>query len=108
MVGGGATGAQVASIFNAFGSKIQLFQTGPRILPTEDEEVSAVVAQLFRESGITVRENFGAIDSFEKIGTGTRMHFSKDGKHKSTDAALVVTAVQLHLFLLREFRHAHV
>jgi len=37
----GATGAQVASIFNAFGSRIQLFQAGPRILPTEDEEVSA-------------------------------------------------------------------
>src|SRR6516225_6695675 len=33
VVGAGATGAQVASIFNAFGTQIQLFQTGPRILP---------------------------------------------------------------------------
>jgi pyruvate/2-oxoglutarate dehydrogenase complex dihydrolipoamide dehydrogenase (E3) component len=41
VVGGGATGAQVASVFNAFGSRIQLFHTGPRIVPTEDEEVSA-------------------------------------------------------------------
>src|SRR5262249_55158520 len=40
VIGGGATGAQVASVFNAFGSRIQLFHTGPRILPTEDEEVS--------------------------------------------------------------------
>jgi dihydrolipoamide dehydrogenase len=46
VVGGGATGAQVASVFNAFGSRIQLFQTGPRILPTEDEEVSAAVADM--------------------------------------------------------------
>jgi len=36
VVGGGATGAQVASIFNAFGSRVQLFQAAPRILPTED------------------------------------------------------------------------
>src|SRR6266487_4457596 len=36
VLGAGATGVQVASIFNAFGSRIQLFQTGPRILPTED------------------------------------------------------------------------
>ena len=44
VIGAGATGAQVASIFNAFGSRIQLFQAGPRILPTEDEEVSTAVA----------------------------------------------------------------
>ena len=29
VIGGGATGAQVASIFNAFGSKVQLFQRTP-------------------------------------------------------------------------------
>src|SRR6266403_715548 len=44
VVGAGATGVQVASIFNAYGSRIQLFQTGPRILPSEDEDVSAAVA----------------------------------------------------------------
>src|SRR5215208_3909401 len=79
VIGGGATGAQVASIFNAFGSRIQLFQAGPRIVPTEDEDVSAAVACGFRKSGIEVRENFGAIDSFEKTPTGVRMNFSKNG-----------------------------
>jgi pyruvate/2-oxoglutarate dehydrogenase complex dihydrolipoamide dehydrogenase (E3) component len=93
VVGAGATGAQVASIFNSFGSKIQLFQAGPRILPAEDEEVSAAVAELFRASGITIRENFGTVDSFEKKTNGTRMYFSKDGMQESTDAALVVIAI---------------
>ena len=51
VIGAGATGVQVASIFNAFGSRIQLFQTGPRILPSEDEDVSAAVAEAFREFG---------------------------------------------------------
>src|ERR1700730_4375401 len=41
VVGAGATGVQVASISNAFGSRVRLFQSGPRILPTEDEDVSA-------------------------------------------------------------------
>src|SRR6267142_254341 len=63
VIGGGATGAQVASIFNAFGSKVQLFEARPRILATEDEDVSAVVAKAFREAGIRVRENFGKITS---------------------------------------------
>ena len=64
VVGAGATGVQVASIFNAFGSQIQLFQTGPRILPSEDEDVSAAVAAAFRSANIAVHENIGAIEGF--------------------------------------------
>jgi len=93
VIGGGATGAQVASIFNAFGSHVQLFQAAPRILPTEDEDVSAAVAAAFRESGIVVRENFGSIESFEKTPSGVRMAFSKDGARDSAEAALAVVAV---------------
>ena len=59
--------------------EIQLFQAGPRILPTEDEDVSEAVAAAFRESGIEVREDFGTIESFEKTSAGVRMLFSKDG-----------------------------
>ena len=93
VIGAGATGAQVASIFSAFGSRIQLFQAGPRILPTEDEDVSAVVAAAFRETGIVVRENFGAIESFEKTPSGVRMIFAKEGVRDSAEAALAVVAV---------------
>jgi len=93
VIGGGATGAQVASIFNAFGSRVQLFQAGPRILPAEDEDVSAAVANAFRGSGIVVREDFGEIESFEKTPSGVRMIFSKDGARDSAEAALAVVAV---------------
>jgi pyruvate/2-oxoglutarate dehydrogenase complex dihydrolipoamide dehydrogenase (E3) component len=93
VIGAGATGAQVASIFNAFGSRIQLFQAGPRILPTEDAEVSAEVSSAFRESGILVRENFGVIDSFEKTPDGVRMFFSSNGHRESADATLAVAAI---------------
>lgn len=93
VIGGGATGAQVASIFNAFGSRVQLFHAGPRILPTEDEDVSAAVACGFRKSGIDVIEAFGAIDSFEKTPTGVRMNFSRNGNRGSAEAALAVAAI---------------
>ena len=93
VIGGGATGAQVASVFNAFGSRVQLFQAGPRILPTEDEDVSRVVADAFRASGIEIRENFGVIESFEKTPTGVRMLFSKDSEKGSAEATLAVMAI---------------
>ena len=93
VVGGGATGVQVASIFNAFGSQVQLFQAGPRILRTEDEDVSSAVAAAFRESGMVVREGFGSIESFEKTPSGVRMNFSRDGTQDSAEAEIAVVAV---------------
>jgi dihydrolipoamide dehydrogenase len=93
VVGGGATGVQVASVFNAFGTRVQLFEAGPRILPTEDADISAAAAEAFREAGMIVHEGFGAIDSFEKTSSGVRMRFSKNGQRSSAEAALAVVAV---------------
>jgi dihydrolipoamide dehydrogenase len=93
VVGAGATGAQVASIFNALGAQVQLFEAAPRILMTEDEDVSTAVAAAFRASGIIVRENFGTIERFEATPSGVRMVFSKDGRTDETAAAAVVVAI---------------
>src|SRR5215470_4961646 len=83
VVGAGATGAQVASIFNAFGTSVQLLEAGPRILSTEDDDIAAAAAAAFRKSGMVVRENFGTIESFEKTTAGVRMNFAKDGRRDS-------------------------
>src|SRR5216684_3985864 len=93
VVGAGATGVQVASIFHAFGSRVQLLEAGSRMVPSEDEDVSAAVAAAFRASGMVVRENFGTIESFEKTPAGVRMNFSKDGRRDRAEAALAVVAV---------------
>ena len=93
VIGGGATGVQVASIFNSFGSRVQLFQAGPRILPTDDEDVSVAMSAAFRRVGIAVRENFGTIKAFEKAAAGVRMVFSRDGQLDSAEATLAVVAV---------------
>jgi dihydrolipoamide dehydrogenase len=92
VIGGGATGVQVASIFNALGSRIELFETGERILSVEDNDVAAAVTTAFRAAGIIVHEYFGAIDSFEKTSAGVRMNFSKNGKRDSVEAAIAVVA----------------
>jgi pyruvate/2-oxoglutarate dehydrogenase complex dihydrolipoamide dehydrogenase (E3) component len=92
VIGGGATGVQVASIFNALGSRVELFETGERILSVEDKDVAAAVTTSFRAAGIIVHENFGAIDSFEKTSAGVRMNFSKNGKRDRVEAAIAVVA----------------
>ncbi len=52
VVGSGAVGSEFASIYASFGSKVTLVEMLPRILPLEDEEVSAELAKQFRKRGI--------------------------------------------------------
>jgi pyruvate/2-oxoglutarate dehydrogenase complex dihydrolipoamide dehydrogenase (E3) component len=92
VVGGGDTGIQIAAMFNAFGSKVQIFERGPRILRAADDSVAVAVAAGLRESGVIVRERFGDITSFEKIPTGVRMNFRDGARDGSAEAALVMVA----------------
>jgi pyruvate/2-oxoglutarate dehydrogenase complex dihydrolipoamide dehydrogenase (E3) component len=92
VIGTGHTGVQIASIFHAFGTRVELFESGPSILRSEDEDVAMAVASAFRESGVAVHEHFGAITSFEKTPTGVRMNFRTGERDAHAEAALVVVA----------------
>ncbi|HEY2554243.1 MAG TPA: NAD(P)/FAD-dependent oxidoreductase [Candidatus Cybelea sp.] len=89
VVGAGATGAQVASIFNAFGSSTTLCQGASRIVPTEDAEVSAEVARAFREDGMNVREGCRIV-GFEKTTGGVRTELAGG---ETIEAEIAVCAV---------------
>ncbi|HTN48038.1 MAG TPA: NAD(P)/FAD-dependent oxidoreductase [Burkholderiaceae bacterium] len=92
VVGSGQTGVQVASMFNAFGTRVQLFEAGPRILRSEDDDVAAAVANALRDSGVVVHERFGTITSFEKTLTGVRLNY-RNGQHEGhAEAALAMVA----------------
>lgn len=93
VIGAGATGVQVASIFNAFGSQVTLFEAAPRILMTEDRDVAVTVAAALRTSGIEVLEDAGAIERFEPCPAGIRLTHSRDGARAHIEATLVVVAV---------------
>jgi dihydrolipoamide dehydrogenase len=93
VVGAGATGVQVASIFNALGARVDLFETGARILKTEDEDVSDTMAAAMRSSGINVHEQFGTIERFEQTPSGVRMVYARDTEQRSAEAAAAVVAI---------------
>ena len=54
VLGAGAVGVEFASCFHRFGSKVQVFEMLPRIVPVEDEEVSKELGRLFKKQGIRV------------------------------------------------------
>ena len=64
IMGSGAVGVEFGSIFRRFGSEVTLIELLPRIVPVEDEAVSAELERSFRKQGI-------------KVLTGTRVTSAK-------------------------------
>jgi pyruvate/2-oxoglutarate dehydrogenase complex dihydrolipoamide dehydrogenase (E3) component len=92
VIGAGATGVQVASIFNAFGSRVYLVEIAPRILMSEDREVSEAVGTALAASGVHIAEDAGTLDRFERCATGVRLLHSSGRGQQSIEAALAVVA----------------
>jgi len=53
IMGSGAVGVEFASIFRRFGSDVTILELLPRLVPVEDEAVSAELEKAFRKRGIT-------------------------------------------------------
>jgi dihydrolipoamide dehydrogenase len=93
VIGAGATGVQVASIFNAFGSRVTLFEAAPHILMSEDAQVAAAMSTALQASGVRVLEDAGTIERFEPSPAGVRLVHSRSGENAHVDATLAVVAV---------------
>ena len=64
IMGSGAVGVEFGSIFRRFGSDVTIIELLPRIVPVEDEAISAELERSFRKQGI-------------KVLTGTRVTSAK-------------------------------
>jgi dihydrolipoamide dehydrogenase len=54
IMGSGAVGVEFASIFRRFGSDVTIIELLPRLVPVEDEAVSAELERSFKKQGIKV------------------------------------------------------
>lgn len=69
VVGAGAIGMEFASFYAAFGSAVTVVEAKNRVLPAEDEEISAFVEKAYRAQGIAIRTDT-TIDSIQKQKDG--------------------------------------
>jgi pyruvate/2-oxoglutarate dehydrogenase complex dihydrolipoamide dehydrogenase (E3) component len=66
VLGGGPIGCELAQAFARLGSQVTLIEAVPRLLPREDQDVSALIADKFAREGITVRTGCRAL----RVGKG--------------------------------------
>lgn len=91
IVGSGATGCQLASIFNAFGSTVTILEVAPRILLSEDADVAASIKSHFMEHGIAVQTGISGLERIEQVPDGyTLVYNTPDGQQQlATDAVIL-------------------
>ena len=92
VIGAGAVGMEFASIFARFGSSVNVVELLPRVLPVEDEEVSAEAAKLLgKQMGI----HTGAkTEAALKTSSGVEVAFrSASGESNTITADMLLVAV---------------
>ncbi len=93
VVGCGAVGVEFASIFRTFGSEVTLLEMLPRIVPLEDEEISAELEKSFKKKGIKI-ETGATVESVKKDAKGATVSFKdRTGKAQSIATEKVLIGV---------------
>jgi dihydrolipoamide dehydrogenase len=93
VVGAGAVGVEFASIYNSFGTEVTILEALPRVVPVEDEEISAELDKAFRKKNIQIHTS-SKVESVKKDAKGVTVAFTdKDGKKQTLQAEKLLLAV---------------
>lgn len=93
IIGAAATGCQLASVFNTFGAAVHLLDLAPRILPGEDDAVSAQIAAAFAKRSLQVHAGIGGVKSIARADAGLTLTFVHDGAEQTLHVDAVIQAV---------------
>ncbi len=73
VVGAGPVGMEMATVYHALGSQVTVLELLPRVLPAEDEEVSAEIARLYERRGFRLLAGV-RVTGAEVGGGAVRLH----------------------------------
>jgi dihydrolipoamide dehydrogenase len=102
VMGSGAVGVEFASIFNRFGGDVTIVELLPRLVPVEDEAISAELEKSFRKQGITshtgakatsAKASADGVDVSLQLGDGTTKSLRADYLLVATGRGPVTTGL---------------
>jgi pyruvate/2-oxoglutarate dehydrogenase complex dihydrolipoamide dehydrogenase (E3) component len=71
IIGAGNTGAQLVTVFSAFGSEVTLLDVAPRVLAASDADVSSAVSSAFVAQGVSVHTGLDGVESLARAADGS-------------------------------------
>jgi len=87
VIGAGAIGMEFAYFYHTFGTDVTVIEMMPRILPVEDEEISAALEKHYKKAGMTLRTSTTSTN-VEKTKNGVKVTVApfKNGKADESKA----------------------
>src|SRR5688500_9269659 len=92
IMGSGAVGVEFASIYRRFGSEVTIIELLPRLVPVEDEAVSAELEKSFKKQGINVLTSTKVTKATASSTEVTIEAQGPDGKSQSISASRLLVA----------------
>ena len=93
VIGSGAIGIEFASFYRTLGAEVTVVEVMDRILPVEDEEISALALKAFTKQGMKILTG-ATIEKLDRGATSvTATIKTKDGKVQQVTAERVISAV---------------
>jgi dihydrolipoamide dehydrogenase len=92
VIGSGAIGIEFASFFNTLGAKTTVVEVMDRVLPVEDEEISAFAKKAFEKQGMTIKAKT-TVKKLERGKGKVTAHMEAGGKTETAEFDTVISAV---------------
>jgi len=92
VIGSGAIGVEFATVWHSYGAEVTIVEMLPRIVPLEDEEVSAELSKAFQKRGIKVLVEH-KVESVETTAKGVKVTVSSGGQTKVLEAEQALVAI---------------
>jgi pyruvate/2-oxoglutarate dehydrogenase complex dihydrolipoamide dehydrogenase (E3) component len=92
IVGGGYIGLELAQAMRRFGSRVTIIERNPRLAHREDQDVTDVLHEVFREEGIEVVTSARITRVEGKSGEGVKLYAVREGSEINLEGTHVLVA----------------
>lgn len=93
VIGSGAIGVEFSTVWSSYGVDVTIVEMLPRIVPLEDEEISAELEKAFKKRGIKVLAGH-KVEAVEATDSGVRVTVSSNGDASTGPGTKVLEAEQ--------------
>ncbi len=92
IAGAGAIGVEFAYVLHNYGVKVTIVEFLDRVVPLEDEEVSAELAKRYKRLGIEVMTST-RVDAIDDTGASVKVTVTRNGQQQVLEADKVLQAI---------------
>ncbi|MBU6324131.1 MAG: dihydrolipoyl dehydrogenase [Bacteroidetes bacterium] len=98
IIGSGAIGVEFAYFYSTIGTKVTIVEYMPRILPIEDEEISAELEKIYKKRGVNILTN-ASVEAVDTAGKSCKVQVktAKGNEVIECDIVLSAAGIQTNL-----------